>query len=338
MKILLTAPPRMGKSTIVSRVDSLFTNRDEIRGIWCKEMLVDGNRMGFSIILPDGSDLVFMIKEQNSSKVDNDSENYIGKYRVLVDVLDESVVPELKACVNETGGIVYIDEIGKAQALSAKFLEVVRELFDSDRTVLATIVCSDNPWSLYFKHHPDAWVIMVTPDNRDALVPIVHAMLRSATIYNLLAVEQQARVKDLFHVFLSSGFFEATRKLFTNAIRYVIEGRVIAHTRAPLGCPCVGGSGLQGGTEQSFEVRGDTDTHHVVRVLPPQALSPACTSATKSAEVLCGDDSDVSGRCLPMYTCDCPLSNGTGKFAGKKEPCSHKAAVHILFPVQVHNE
>lgn len=226
MKILITAPSCAGKSTIIFKVKQFFV--DDIRGVWSRENTIDGHRTGFSSILGDGTEKEFMSKHESteSKLADADSIYTIGSYRVNLSVIDEFVAPELERCLDDTNNIIYIDEIGRAQAFSERFLGAVRNLFDSDKVILATIVLEDEPWSRHFKQHSDTWLITVTPDNRDSLPYIINAMCRNAPLLNNLETDHRQHLKILFFTLLNTGQFISARKLFENTLRYVTEARV----------------------------------------------------------------------------------------------------------------
>ena len=63
-----------------------------------------------------------------------------------------------------------IDEIGKMECCLPRFRELVVELLDSSKIVLATIALKGDAFMQQIKQRPDVRVVTVTPQNRDALV------------------------------------------------------------------------------------------------------------------------------------------------------------------------
>lgn len=144
MKILLTAPPKTGKSTIVQKFVEMYPGRKV--GVVAREMRDENNeRVGFKNVNLEGKESVFMHVR------DIESEILVGnKYKIDVKAIDTFVVPEITQEVR-SDAVVIIDEIGRAQSYSSAFLDAVTKLFDSDKNILATIVYDDEPWAVSYK-------------------------------------------------------------------------------------------------------------------------------------------------------------------------------------------
>jgi hypothetical protein len=65
---------------------------------------------------------------------------------------------------------------------------------------------------------------------------------------------------------------------------------------------------------EEFVICGDTNPHRLTR------------------RKLTTENHKDFGSSGYTYTCDCPLSNGSGKFCGMKQVCSHQLTVQIVFP------
>src|SRR5579885_1555623 len=123
MKILLTAPPGMGKSTIREKVVRGFDGKHY--GIVAREVLDEsGKRIGFTSINPSGQSQQFMFYTESPS-----AESIGGQFDVDIKAIDDFVVPELKKGMTDSSALIFVDEIGRAQAKSPLFLQTLRQIF-----------------------------------------------------------------------------------------------------------------------------------------------------------------------------------------------------------------
>ncbi len=165
--ILLTGPPGIGKTTVIRRVAAGLAAR-RIGGFTTEEMRVGGERVGFKLETFDGRSLVF-------AHVDRRSVHRVGKYGVDVGVLegiaDSALDPAGEAQV------YLIDEIGKMECLSFRFVEAVTALLDSERLVVAAVAARGGGFIERAKSRMDVEVWPVTRGNRDSLPSAVLAWL-----------------------------------------------------------------------------------------------------------------------------------------------------------------
>jgi nucleoside-triphosphatase len=129
-KILLTGLPGCGKTTTITQIlDSLECKK--VAGFYTQEIRQGDMRKGFRWTRLDGMTGVL-------AHVDIKGTFRVGKYGVDVAGFEKSVVPVLDS---DKGNIklFVIDEIGKMECLSTKFVAAVRRLFASDKFVLATV-------------------------------------------------------------------------------------------------------------------------------------------------------------------------------------------------------
>jgi len=244
MKIFLTAPPGVGKSTIVDSVVRDYPGSKF--GIVAREILDDaGKRVGFTSVNSAGQSKQFMFiaKVMGSGSIG-------GIFDVDVGAIDTFVVSELQKGLHNAEALVYVDEIGRAQSQSLAFLAVVQDLIQSARNVIATIVYEKETWSLRFRQGPALCVLEVTTSNRNALPGIILAAFKNDELFRSLTDLQQKTAFDLLQQLIVLKHHEAARKLFANAVPYVAQGKVQALSR--------------GDNESVWEVRGKTDCHRVV--------------------------------------------------------------------------
>lgn len=244
MKILLTASPGTGKSTIIDSVVQRFPGSKG--GIVAREILNDsGERTGFTAVDQNGAARQFMYRTDSP-----DQASIGGLFNVDIDALDNFVVPALNLCRSQKFQLIFVDEIGRAQARSAAFLELVRVLLSADNSLLGSIVFEDEPWSLEFKQHAEVILLPVTLANRSYLPDILLAAYKVADAFAALNTRQKQAVSDFLKHFLDSGQFMAARKLFTNAIGYVSEQKIeITEEKATL---------------KSFRISGQSRAHELV--------------------------------------------------------------------------
>jgi nucleoside-triphosphatase len=160
-KILLTGLPGCGKTTaimkIVAGLDSAF-----VAGFYTEEIRENNKRKGFRWKRLDGAGGIL-------AHVDIKSRFKVGKYGVDVAGFEKSVVPVLDAGQSDAGLFV-IDEIGKMECLSRKFTAAVRGLFDSDKSVLATVARKGTGLVSEVKNYPGTKLFNLTSENREKTI------------------------------------------------------------------------------------------------------------------------------------------------------------------------
>ncbi len=117
-RILLTGPPRCGKTTVVQRVAAGFPGR--VAGFYTREVREQGVRVGFEIITLDGQAAAL-------SHVDFPGPYRVGKYGVSLENLHRVGLPAL-----ETGpgiDLIVVDEVGKMECLSGQFVAALERLW-----------------------------------------------------------------------------------------------------------------------------------------------------------------------------------------------------------------
>ena len=114
--ILITGSPGIGKTTLIKR---LFEEAAVLHpvGFYTEEIREGGIRRGFKLVGHDG-------REGILSHVDISSRYKVGKYRVDVTGFDR-FLDTLKISESNSG-LVIIDEIGKMECFSRKFLQANR--------------------------------------------------------------------------------------------------------------------------------------------------------------------------------------------------------------------
>ncbi len=155
--ILLTGRPGIGKTTVVVRLAELLRNRT-LTGFHTQEIRGDRGRLGFHAVTFSG-------QTGTLAHVDFKRRPRVGRYGVDVRAFEELVLPEL----DRQSDLVLIDEIGKMECFSSRFVEAVRGLLDGPSAVLATVAIKGGGFIAEVKSRPDVEITEVTHANRDEL-------------------------------------------------------------------------------------------------------------------------------------------------------------------------
>ncbi|MHA2393157.1 MAG: nucleoside-triphosphatase [Promethearchaeota archaeon] len=133
-KILITGPPRCGKSTLIKRLIAYCNERSiHVDGFLTPEVRTRGIRIGFDIELIDKKE------RKKLARIGEHNTGYkLGKYDVFVNQLEE-IISKLENIDLNKLDILFIDEIGKMELFSSKFVRYLRELFNMDLSIIATI-------------------------------------------------------------------------------------------------------------------------------------------------------------------------------------------------------
>ncbi len=161
VKILLTGLPGCGKTTALMRIIANLDSK-KVAGFYTQEIRERGVRKGFRWRSLDGAEGIL-------AHVDIRGRQRVGKYGVDVAGFEKSVVPILD--IDRTSAELFVvDEIGKMECFSEKFASAIHRLFDSDRTVLATVAQKGGGLVAEVKAHPEARLFRLTRQNRDETI------------------------------------------------------------------------------------------------------------------------------------------------------------------------
>ena len=158
--IFITGLPGCGKTTVIIKLASLLQNKILI-GFYTKEIRAAGQRTGFSIRTVSG-------KEGILSSVNFHTGPRVGRYRVDVPGFEDIVLPELNRNPSNVD-LCLIDEIGRMEYFSQKFVQSVHRILDSSVPVVATIAAKGKGSIAELKTRNDVTIIEITPKNRDTM-------------------------------------------------------------------------------------------------------------------------------------------------------------------------
>ena len=164
--LLITGVPGVGKTTVIRRVAERLRGQ-KLGGFYTEELREAGAHTGFRLVDFEGHALTFADVGFGGPRV--------SRYGVDVAALDaraEALLaprPEL---------VVYlVDEIGKMECLSPRFVAAMRRLLASGRRVVATVARKGEGLIDEAKRWPGATLWEVSHDNRDRLPDEVLAWL-----------------------------------------------------------------------------------------------------------------------------------------------------------------
>ena len=160
-KILLTGLPGCGKTATVMKIIADLDPK-RIAGFYTQEIRQNNVRKGFSWNRLDGATGIL-------AHVDIKSPFRVSKYSVDVAGFEKSILPILDA-EQTSAELFIIDEIGKMECFSKKFVTTVRKLFACDKWVLATLAQKDTGLISEVKNYPDTKLFTLTAQNRDKTI------------------------------------------------------------------------------------------------------------------------------------------------------------------------
>ncbi len=160
-KILLTGLPGCGKTTAIMKImDTLDCGK--VAGFYTQEIRQNNIRRGFCWKRLDGAEGIL-------AHVDIKGRFKVGKYGVDIAGFEEAVVPVLDADRTDVELFV-IDEIGKMECFSEKFVVAVRRLFASEKSVLATVAKKGAGLISEVKNYPNNELFNLTSASREKTV------------------------------------------------------------------------------------------------------------------------------------------------------------------------
>jgi nucleoside-triphosphatase len=160
LHLFITGLPGVGKTTLIRE---LVTRLAEFgpAGFYTEEIRNEqGIREGFRLVTLCGSQRVLShVQQPGPYRVSRYGVDVAGFERLLEE-LDLRRLP---------APLIVIDEIGKMECFSRRFVDVVTLLLDGPKTLVATIALKGEGFIRQVKQRPDCRLVTVTRENRDRL-------------------------------------------------------------------------------------------------------------------------------------------------------------------------
>lgn len=174
MKIFLTGRPGIGKTTVIKKLVNLM--KDKAIGFWTEEFRDSktNKRLGFKVITTDGK--ISTLADKNLT-----SPFKVGSYGVNIKDFEEVVIPLLEKAIMQKNKIIIIDEIGKMELFSEKFLNLIKKIvFSSDYSIIATIPIKDiHPVVASLRKLENINLIEITTENRDKVPNYIYSLIKN---------------------------------------------------------------------------------------------------------------------------------------------------------------
>ena len=133
-KILITGPPKCGKSTMISKLIEFYSKKNyKIYGFLTPEVKKDNKREGFDVQDNHSKDRFPLARIGNYK-----TRFKLGKYSIFVKEF-ENYIDALFNIEDRKVNLIIIDEIGKMELFSEKFQDLIKKLFKSNTPLIATI-------------------------------------------------------------------------------------------------------------------------------------------------------------------------------------------------------
>lgn len=158
--ILLTGLPGVGKTTLIKNLSKELIDFKS-HGFYTEEIKERGIRKGFTLVSLSGTRRLLAHIEIKSSYT-------VGKYGIDVKGF-EKFLDSIGFTAPETN-LIIVDEIGKMECMSSKFIKIMKEVLNSKKFVVATVAYKGRGFIEEVKKRDDARLFEVTLKNRDSLL------------------------------------------------------------------------------------------------------------------------------------------------------------------------
>jgi nucleoside-triphosphatase len=165
--LLITGAPGSGKTTLIRAMVAELPGR--AGGFFTEEIREGEARVGFRVSTLDGrTGILAHVKSVQGPRV--------GRYRVDVASFEAVGVDALEEATR-TADLVVVDEIGKMELCSPRFISALEAALQSPKPLLGTILLASHPWTDALKRRPAVDLYRLTERNREHLKDALLARL-----------------------------------------------------------------------------------------------------------------------------------------------------------------
>ena len=165
--ILVTGPPRSGKSTLIEKVVQGISR--PATGFFTRELRERGRRVGFSITTLEGKTGVLAHQSIRSTF-------RVGKYGVSLTDIDQIAVPSMLPSTPDQ--IVVVDEIGKMECFSRLFKETLIKVLSSANLVIGSVAIKGDHFIQSIKKRDDVSLVSISESTRDLALKLFLKQMR----------------------------------------------------------------------------------------------------------------------------------------------------------------
>lgn len=164
IRIGITGLPGAGKTqALIKVVEMLEEAGFKVGGMITEPILEDGKRLGFYVVDWKTKRRAVL------AHIDHRSRFTVGKYGVNLESLDTVGVEALVEAA-KSADVIVIDEVGKMEVESDRFVKAVKDALDVDKPIILTLhKKSRNPLLQDIRRRDDVRILEVTPINRNLL-------------------------------------------------------------------------------------------------------------------------------------------------------------------------
>ncbi len=157
--LLLTGPPGIGKTTAIRRIAEGLAGR-RLGGFTTAEIRERGERLGFGLESFSGESAVL-------AHVGIASPHRVSRYGVDLEALDRFVAITLDPSAKPD--VFLVDEIGKMECLSPRFVSAIERILEGEIPLIATIAERGAGLIERVKTREGAVIWTITRANRDGI-------------------------------------------------------------------------------------------------------------------------------------------------------------------------
>lgn len=168
INIIITGPPKSGKSTLLDNTLKPYVNRV---GFLTKEIRNEHGRTGFKIITHQGVE--FRLADMQSK-----TSYSVGKFFVDISALQSAIA---QVSIFSPEDVLYLDEIGHMQLFSDGFKELVEKYFNSENIVLSTLTSVyEDEFTQSIRSRDDVYIVEISEENRENKMQFVQRLMQKA--------------------------------------------------------------------------------------------------------------------------------------------------------------